>query len=335
MKFQQLMAFKKHLEKASPDHLSRVYLVVAPCAFERKKISKMICVAIEKRERSITPLAFDAKEWSWAKVRAELDTVVMLGGHRVVIVEEVDKLKKQHLEPLISYISKPSPFASLILAATSGKELLEFYELAKKELVICDLSMEKPWERKERLKAYLVAKAAKEGKVLIHQAAEMLIEKTSADLAMLEQEIDKLLCYCQDKKQITSQDVEVLCCQESSASLWHLAECIVWWDSLVRVDTLFEFSSFLFLITQVRSHLQQGMLLALQLKQDKPLKQPSFFKPQLLEKITPIVQKRPLSFFIEGLSALFEVEMLAKNSHLSPLLLLDLLIAKIRRLARV
>lgn len=113
-----------------------------------------------------------------------------------------------------------------------------------------------------------------------------------------------------------------------------MAETLVWRDSVILVGAGFELSSLLFLLNQMRLHLQQGMQLALQLKQGKQMReiQLPFFKPQLLEKIAPIAKQRSPSFFTKALSLLFDMEMLAKNSSSSPTLLLDLLMVKMHHL---
>lgn len=179
MKFLQLSAFQKHLEKAFPDHLSRVYLVVACCPFERKVIAEQICEAVRKKEGPIAVLSFDGKEIQWPKVREELDTASFLKGYRVIILDEVDKLKKTALTALSAYVLKPSNLVYLILGATSSKTLAELYKQGSKELIACDISAEKPWDRKERLKTYLIKYTAKEGKILTREAVDMLLEKRS------------------------------------------------------------------------------------------------------------------------------------------------------------
>ncbi|HEY2811322.1 MAG TPA: hypothetical protein VGJ00_08050 [Rhabdochlamydiaceae bacterium] len=334
MKFQQLSTFEKHLEKAAVHHLSRVYQVIASCSFERKKISSTICAVIQKKEGSIAKVSFDGKELEWAKVRQELDTASFLEGCRIVIVDEADKLSKTILFALSAYIVKPSPFAYLILSSASAKNLGELYEQGKKELVVCDLSAEKPWERKERLRAQLIKSAALEGKTLVREAADLLLERTGGELPLLEQELNKLICYCQERPQIALQDVQLLCSCEKATSLWNLAESIVWQKCPVSVDVGFDLSSLLVVLGQVRSHLQQGAQLSKQLEEGRALRDISlpFFKPQLLEKAAPIAKSRTPVFFTRALVALFDVEMLAKGSSLTPSLLLDLLVAKVAHL---
>lgn len=331
MKFQQLAAFEKHLHKAAPSHLARVYLVAAACAYERRQLFERVKVAIEKKEKKIVPLVFSAQEAEWGRVREELDTAYFLGGCRVILFDEVDGLKKSALESLCSYVTRPSPFVYLVLGALSTKSLERLYESGKKELIVCDLSGEKPWERKERLKAHLVAKAAGEGKRFTPVALEMLMQRVGNDLPVLEQELSKLLLYSLEHNEITERDIEAISIPEKGVSLRACAEAICWQESVPRVDASFDLSSFFYLLKEIRTHLQQGLQLALHLASDSctPISLASF-KPQMIEKITPLVRRRTASFFQAKLSLLFEMELLAKSATFPPLLLLDLLTAKMK-----
>lgn len=97
------------------------------------------------------------------------------------------------------------------------------------------------------------------------------------------------------------------------------------------MDALFELSSFLQLLGQTRLHVQQGLQCSLPHARGEEVKGLSpYFKPQFLEKIAPIAKARHTAFFTEALRIVFDMEMLAKQSALSPALLADMLIAKIQ-----
>lgn len=332
MKFQQLSAFEKHLEKAAPNHLSRVYLIVSGCADERRAIGERVKGAIGKKEKATQSLFYNAQEVEWRRVRDELDTVSFLGGCRIIVLDEVDKLKKSALASLIAYIARPSPFVYLLLGADSAKALGELYESGKKECIVCDLSGEKAWERKERVKAGVVARLAKEGKRVLPGALEMVMQRTGGQLAVLEQELSKLLSYCSERAEITERDIQAIGIPEKTLSVWACAEAIVWQGRSPEVDATFDLSSFLVVLGQVRSHLQQGLQLALHLAEGKPLAALSLplFKPQMLEKIAPLARRRTAVFFKEKLRVAFEMEVMAKSASLPPLLLLDMLTAKMQ-----
>lgn len=339
LKYQNLAAFEKHLDQAAPDHLAHVFLVITPCSYERKKVVDRILFAIRKKEPDLHLSAEEAAASTLDSAIEKLNTFSLLGGKQALYLDAVDKLKKGGISQLAHYAVRPSPFSYLILGAGSGKSLSEIYTQGKKEVIACDLSDEKPWDRKDRLKRQLAQSVALAGKVISPDALEHLLENVGLDLPGLEQEVFKLITYAGENKQISLKDVEALCAQQKSSTLWQLAEALVWKEGAAKHLQNVDLSLLLPLIAQMRSQIQQGLTIALLLEQGFGSAEISHYLPAIrsnaLDKILPIVRAKRSSFFRRGLNLLFEIELMAKNGSLDPGLLLDLFIAKFHRVETV
>jgi DNA polymerase-3 subunit delta len=311
--------------------MSRVFLVVSPCAYERKKIVEKILSAIRTQQSDIYLHTEDAVQGLLEEQIAGLNTLSLLGGEQVLYLDNIDKLKKNGLAILAEYTAHPSPFAYLLLGANFSKNLGDLYSKGKKELIVCDLSDEKPWDRKERIKRALVDGAAKLGKRLNGDAVEYLLESIGLNLPGLEQEVAKLITYAGERSALTLQDVHVLCRVQKSATLWQLAEAVVWKESLPRIDESIDLSMVLSLISQLRLQLQQGLILAVLTERRAAQGEIAHYlptvKPVALEKMLLIVKQRKSIFFKRALNLLFDVELIAKNSSLEPGIILDLVLA--------
>jgi DNA polymerase-3 subunit delta len=307
MKFQNLSAFEKHLQQGAKLSPSRLYLVISSCPYERRKIVEKIALVLGVKEQ--------IEEASSAQLEeqvAEWNTASLFSGKQLVYLDGVDKLKKNGLAMLAEYAAHPSPFTYLLLGAGSAKPLDDLYTKGKKELIVCDLSNEKPWDRKERLKRMLVEEAAKEGKRLKADAVEYLLENVGLSLAGL--------------------DVQALCGAQKSATPWQLAEAIVWKENPMETMGKIDLTLLFPLIFQMRSQLQNGLMIATLLERGAAHEGISHYLPAVksaaLDRMLPIVKKRRSVYFRRALDSLFEMELMAKNSSFEPDLLLDLLMAK-------
>ena len=121
MKFVSWPAFGKHLSESTPDHLSPVYLVIAPCSYERKKISDQILSALQKKDPSLEPQHCDAAAVSMQEVIDQLNSPSLFSPSSAVVCDGLDKLKKSGWEPLLTYAERPSRFSHLILGTSSAK----------------------------------------------------------------------------------------------------------------------------------------------------------------------------------------------------------------------
>jgi len=332
VKYQNLPAFEKHLEQAAKVHLSPLYLVISSCDYERRKIIDKIVSAIRTKEGKVDFQRQDATQEGIEEAIEGLNTTSLWEGKQVLYLDGIEKCKKGSLQLLTQYVARPSPFAYLLLGASSSKSLTDLYTQGKKELISCDLSQEKPWDRKDRFKRYLEEKVAKAGKRLHREAAEHLLEHVGLDLASLEQEIDKLITYLGESREITLKETLALCASQKEFSFWQLAEAVIWSDVPPKIEEKMTLSELLPMITQLRSQLQQGLTLGILLeRKTSPTEIASYFpgvKPTLLEKRVPLCRRYPSALFKRALDLLFEMELQAKNSSLEASLLLDLFLSR-------
>lgn len=314
MKFTNLAAFEKHLFEASPQHLSRVYMVVAPVEFERRKIIETIIKAL----RPDATNAFDAQDGPIEKVIAQLNTLSLFGSRPLTILNSFDKLKKADQEPLAAYLQKPSPFSYLILSGSSLKSC-DLYQKAQKEVILLDLSEEKPWDKEKRLREYLAKEAVREGKTLSPDLIAHLFSEIGPDMASLNSELFKLVSYVGCRPKITLDDAKAICASYQTLSGWQLAEGIIW-DSTYP-DAPIDTSVLIPLIGQLRYHLQVGYQIC---EGTAP-----YLKAAQADKFMSLSRKFGPHYFKKGLEALFELELSSKSSGIAPDLLLDVFIAKL------
>jgi DNA polymerase III subunit delta len=331
VKFSSTLAFDKHLKEAFPDHLAPIFLLVVSCEYERRKNMDKITALVQKKDPHLRLVRLSGLDSSPEHVKAELLTPSLWGGLTLVVYDAVDKVKNNDV--LGDLFAHFPPHVHLILGAASFKPVSELYQKGKKEIVVLDMSDEKPWEKERRLQEWMVAQAKLEQKILSADVAHYLLQHLGPDLATLDQELAKLICYAGDKPRIDLQDAQAICGTRDLFTGWQLAEKIVW----ERPASLGEKTSdlgFLFpFIGQLRYHLQLGYRLA-ELVEAKAssgdIKHhlPSL-RPQQLEKYSHIIKTRPHRFFQRGLNALYELEFASKSSPLDIGALFDLFQAKL------
>lgn len=325
------------MEQAAKVQLSRVFLLVVPCPSERKKIAEKIFSAVKASEGEIH-LTKDDSQSPIEELIEGLNTASLFTGQQALYIDGIDKLKKNNLTTLADYVAKPSPFSYLFLGAASSKSLTELMTKGKKELIICDLSDEKPWERKDRLKRLIMDGAAAASKRINSDAVEYLLENVGLNLPGLEREIEKLVSYAAGRAVLTLQDVQALCACQKSSTLWQISDMIAWKDPFPKLEENIDLSLLLPLISQLRTQFQQGLSLSSLIERGVSHGEISHHVPQIkpaaLDKILPHARARKSAYFKRALNLLFEMELMTKNSSLEPSLILDLFLSKLTLLKR-
>lgn len=283
--------------------------------------------ALLSKDASIQAIRMEAGAHRVEDVIQILNTQALFGGFSALYFDGVQQLKKDEAETLLKYLIHPSHSSFLVLGSSTPKALGDLYLKAKKEMVVLDLSDEKPWERQRRLGEWLSQEAKKEGKSITPDAAAYLLEHVGLDMPGLYQELAKLACFVGEKTLIQRADVEKICTSRAELTFWQLAEKVVWGKENVRKDQKEELSFVLPFIGALRYQLQTGLQLATLSSPQEMSKQ---LRPQALDKYLPIVKQRKAGYFLRGLQALFELELAAKSTGVDLGVLFDRFIAALK-----
>lgn len=320
MKYQNLKSFQKHLSSAAPHHLCRVYLVAMADDFERTKALDQILSYLVN-----PPTRFSGVSCSPLEVLDAMQSMTLLGGEPIVVVDEVEKMAKKELQTLCDHLNFSSGYA--LFGARSKTALAA---LAEKEGVVLDLLEEKPWDKEKRLSEQLADRAKNAGKRLGADGVPLLFERLGVDPALLESEIDKLICFVGDRPTITREDILELSPVSRTSTLWQTAEEIVWeGGEFPPLDD----AAFHGLVPALRSQLHLGLSLSTLIEEKCPADQWGRFLPKLwpktLEKRSSQAARLGSPYFRKGLDKLFEIELLSRTQSTQYQALLDLFRAHI------
>lgn len=305
MRYQNLKSFQKHLKSAAPHNLCRFYLVAMADDFERAQALNEVLLYFQTE-----PTRLSCDKSALADCMNAMQSMSLF-GESMVVIDCVEKLSKKEIQTFTDSLSAASGFVLI----GSRSKIAPLFALVEKEGVILDILDEKPWDKEKRLAESLVERASLAGKKLLSDAAHLLFERLTLDQALLESEIDKLICYVGDRPLITKEDIASVSALSQSSTLWSQAEEIVWEGSEIPpIDS----TSFHGLIPALRSQLHIGLSLATLIEEKRPSLEWSRYLPKLwpktLEKRSSQAARLGSSYFRKKLGKLFEIELLSRSN---------------------
>lgn len=324
MRFQKIEVLQTHLKEAFPKHLSPIYGVICPSDGERKKI-------LSDLSKQLGDHCDTQKFVLLKEALLHLTTPSLFAEKVCSIFDGVDLLAKGELEQLNHYVKAPSPQSHLILGAADAKVFTEIYKIGKKEMVILDLSKEKPWDKKDRLRRFVLQKLSAQGIKMQADALELFVDGTLSDQLLMEQEIDKLICYLGDRKQIAKGDLATICSFSEDLNIFQLARGLVW-EGKTAIPLFPDIAILLPLIGQLRNQLELGLKMSALLRKGSSSEEiakafPGLW-PKALEQAMRGVKQRGEEFFRNGLCALYDLELGIKTSLGKPETLFAQFLAK-------
>ena len=340
MRYDNIRAFEKHLEGASPHHFSPLYLIVGKDSFECKE-------AIQLLKRFLIPpeqkdMAFKVWEGTQAdpkELLTDLYSQSFFVEKRVILVNQVEKLKKNILEELEKYVKKISRSQYLILSTTALSRQTNFYKLIEKEGIILEFVELKPWEKEKSVIDWVGKQAVAQRKLMSYQLCQKFVRQVGMEQPAVANELEKLFCFIGKRQEVTEQDIEQINTVVASSSVWQLGEAIFCGDAHLALKTikglLQDGSSLLPLLRQMRSQFVTAYQLCLLLLQGK---QPSeiitefpYMKGQILDKNMANARQYGMEALRRGLLEIDHAEACIKNSEMEEHLLAEVLMIKLTR----
>ncbi len=339
MKYTALGAFEKHLQAASPHNFADVYLLMSEDPYRRKQgLEKLTSLVLQGKPPShLTYQAFDGERMSATTLMAELNALGFLAAKRLVVVSAAEALDKAVSTALEGYLTSPNRSVCLVLVSSGLHRGSSFYKKLEKQGIVMDLPEEKSWEKEKSVIEWLMNQAHAQGKQLIPRAATAMVKRMGTDQMLLEQELNKLICYVGKGTAIQEADVGAICSCSDQENTWQLGEAIFNREgsAAVRIarSQLNQETPLIALLRQLRSQFQTEFQVCTLLKQGGGAAEIAhefpYMRGAILERHMKQAQHYGLDRFRKGLLAIDEAEMEAKNSALDPEFILDVLMVKL------
>lgn len=339
MKYENLKPFEKHLEGAKPLRFSPLYLIIGNESYQIQEAVSLLLRFLLPSEsmRELSLAIFDGSQIEENELMIALDSHSLFTKSRVIWIQQAEKLKKSIQTSLEKYFIHPMRTQNLLLTAASWQKNTSFYKAADKEGVILEFAEIKPWEKEKRLAEWVNQQVTAARKLISFPVCQALVKRIGYDQTTLSQELEKLMCYCAEKKEITLQDVETICTRLQVDSIWQLGEALFRRDAAAALQMihalLMEGQALLPLLRQIRSQFQTEYQIALLLAHGKQAQEVAqefpYMKGQILERHLKQAREYGCDAFKRGLLALDATEMRVKNSSVDEKILVELLILQL------
>jgi DNA polymerase III subunit delta len=339
VKYSNLPAFEKHLESAAPNHFADIYCILAKEPFIRKRATDRLAELLLKHEASpeLALHVFDGEKHAVENVLRELEATSFFSKKRLIILHNADAYDKASTLKLEAYCSSPNRSVCFAAAAGVLNRATTFYKKLEKTGVVLDVAEEKPWEREKSVADWLHQEAAREGKQLGPQVAQMLVKQLGTDQMLLLTELQKLVCYVGERKMISDKDVAAISSAVNVENGWQLGEAIFRRDAAAALriskGLLLDGTAIIALLRQVRSQFQTEFQVCSILMQGGTAAEVSkefpYMRGTILDRHVQQSQAYGMTRFKQGILAIDEAEIQAKNSNIDPEFLAERLIIKL------
>jgi DNA polymerase-3 subunit delta len=229
VRYDNFRAFQKHVKDAFPLYVSPVHLIIGKNAIENQEaVHFLLDLFLPNKEvRKLSLIQLEASQLEEMQLSTALHSFTLFSKTRVIWIQNIDKLKKNVQELLEKFCSHFVSQQNIILSSSSPiVKNSTFYKTIEKQGSILEFIEMKPWEKEKQLMDWLPKQAALSSIKISYAACQKLIKQIGLDAAILSQELEKIICYCGKREEITIEDVEKIGSYQSHETIWRLGEAI-------------------------------------------------------------------------------------------------------------
>jgi DNA polymerase-3 subunit delta len=180
--------------------LRPVYLILGPEQYEsRRAVDLLKSKALNAESNVFDYSEFKAGDSSMDEVIESANTFPMLSKRRVVVLSAVEELNETEQEQLLDSLTNLSKRGLLILVAEDLDRRKRFYKTMRDQCCVAEFPKLKGFELEQWAEAFVRSR----GYSLSPAAVKKIVELAGSDLQSLASELEKLLLYSGNEKNIS------------------------------------------------------------------------------------------------------------------------------------
>ena len=185
-------------------------------------LDAILAAAFGKEDRSFNLDVVYGGEITPRDLLGRLSSLPMMGERRVVVVRDSDKLLKETLEPLTAYLENPAPTTCLVMTGVKPDFRKKPFPGMKKE----GMAFEFRPLYEDRIPGWIDAYVRKSGRRIDAAGAKLLAAQAGNSLREVQNEIEKLCIYVNQRNAITEDDVAAVVGMSKEFTVFELQKAL-------------------------------------------------------------------------------------------------------------
>ncbi|MBR1702766.1 MAG: DNA polymerase III subunit delta [Lachnospiraceae bacterium] len=182
------------------------YLLYGEERYLKKQYTDRLRKALCSEDDQMNVHVYTGKDISVAQIIDQAETMPFLAERRVIFLSD-SGLFKSGGEQLADYLKNPCETTFFVFTESEVDKRSKLYKTVHDNGYAAEFTV----QDETTLLRWIAGILGKENKKISQNTARLFLEKTGTDMENIQMELEKLICYCQDREVVTSEDVETIC----------------------------------------------------------------------------------------------------------------------------
>ena len=198
----------------------RVYLLYGTEEYLKRLYRNKLKEAVLADSDAMNLAEYAGKGIDEKEVRAFADTLPFFADYHLVILENTGWFKSA--TDFADYVPELPETAVLVFVETDVDKRGRMYKAVKEHGYVCEMN----GMTEQELKLWVASLLKREGRKIAESTVLFLLEQVGTDMAKLECELEKLICYTMGRDIITAEDIREICTEQLTGKIFAMTEAM-------------------------------------------------------------------------------------------------------------
>lgn len=222
-------------EDIKTGNFKHIYLLYGEEAYLVRQYRERLKDAMTVPGDNMNTAFFEGKDINPKELIDLAETLPFFAERRVLFVDNSGFFKKSN-DDLAEYMGEIPDTSYFIFTETEVDKRGKLYKQVKKHGSVVEFKR----QTESVLIQWILGRLKKEEKKITRPVMELFLSKTGTDMELIEQELEKLLCYTLDKEVIGEADVEAVCANQITGKIFEMVDAIGSRDQKKALDLYYD-----------------------------------------------------------------------------------------------
>jgi len=198
-----------------------IYLLYGEEAYLKRSYKNRLKEALIRSDDTMNYHYFEGKNTNPKEIIDLAETMPFFADYRLIIVENSGFFKNT-CEELVSYVKEIPETCVLVFVENEVDRRGKLFKAVK----TFGYSTEMMKQTGRRLVTWILSILKQEGKKITEANMQLLLSKVGTNMENIEKELEKLVCYTYQRDIITAEDIEAVCCEQTTGKIFDMITAI-------------------------------------------------------------------------------------------------------------
>lgn len=198
----------------------RVYLLYGTEEYLKRLYRNKLKEAVLADSDAMNLAEYAGKEIDEKEVKEFADTLPFFSDYHLLILENTGWFKAA--TDFAEYVPEIPETAVLVFVETDVDKRGRMYKAVKEHGYVCEMN----GMTDQELKMWIASLLKREERKITESTVMFLLEQVGTDMAKLQNELEKLICYTMGRDTITVEDIKAVCSEQLTGKVFTMTEAM-------------------------------------------------------------------------------------------------------------